>query len=1084
MVNTTVTDIDDVTSCDSFTLPAIVGPGDYWTAAGGPLGTGSKITLPYTVNTTTTLHVYAEDNNRVACSDEDPFTVTIVKTPNLNPVAPLSFCDNFTVPAYNDPMFTFTLSNPGNVTKFYKNPGGAAANPLPTDVYAENQVISNTNADFSPLVITIYPYTEALGTGVTCFDDEPFVVTINRTPIIVAAEIVDFTACDSYALPALTIGKYYSAPTHLPSEELIGAQLTLTNPTNTVYVYAETGTTPNCVSAVEDFVVTIVTTPVISAIAPVSSCDTFVIPNYNDPIFTSTNPITKFYKNSGGPANNPLPSDQYEENESIVNTGSTPLVITIYAYSAVGTVPCFDDEPLVVTINKSPEIVPSEVVPVTSCDDYTLPALTIGSYFSDALHTAPITTLLLTATQTVYVYAETATTPNCADSESFDVTIVPTPTISTIPALASCDTYIVPQYNNPMFISSTPITKFYKNAGGIASNPLPSDEYLPGQQINNTTSVPLVVTIYAYTEAGSVPCFKDEPLVVTINKSPVILGSEVVAISACDTYTLPALTIGNYFSDATHTNPITNLTLTTSQTIYVYAENGVLPNVCSDSANFVVTINNTPQFATAEVADVNTCNSYSLPPLSIATAKYFTQANGQGTVIPVGTVYTSDTTVFVYAETGTVPNCSVSDSFNIQIYNVIELADVTVCGSYTLPNLTDVNASYYQFPGGVGPIAAGTTLSNSQTVYVNGTSPNSTCTDESDFILTINGQPLAFDASDSVCDNDSSPYDGITPYDLTTLIPTILGTTQAPVDFTVTFYADFNRTVQIIDPTVSTLPIAYVFVTNNLSSTCPSPAVVNINVIPLPNPKLDVPPICIDSETGIVTNSVIESGYSSLQYTIVWTKADGTVVSNSQTFSTDVPGDYILNVASNAVTTCASAPVPFTVIESAKPAVTPPITFDITGWFTNSQTITVNATPYVGDGSNFAYSLDGQTPQDDNVFYNVGLGAHEVTVIDKNGCGSRALPIPVELVTSPPAFTPNGDGINDRWDIKGEISYTTLTIYDRFGRLLKQLTQNSGGWDGTINSQSLPADDYWFSLNYIDSSGATREYKSHFSLIR
>ena len=94
------------------------------------------------------------------------------------------------------------------------------------------------------------------------------------------------------------------------------------------------------------------------------------------------------------------------------------------------------------------------------------------------------------------------------------------------------------------------------------------------------------------------------------------------------------------------------------------------------------------------------------------------------------------------------------------------------------------------------------------------------------------------------------------------------------------------------------------------------------------------------------------------------------------------------------------------------------------------------------------------------------------------------MPISVELVSSPPAFTPNGDGINDRWDIKGNISYTTLAIFDRFGRLLKQLTQNSGGWDGTMNSQSLPADDYWFSLNYLDNNGAAREFKSHFSLIR
>jgi gliding motility-associated-like protein len=1082
-VNTNVDPSGPFTACDTYPLPTPA-IGDYYTMSGGPLVPGNqKIILPKNITTTTTLYVYAENNNRLPCSDEEPFTVNIVNTPDLNALAAKSVCGSYTVPQYNDPMFTFTATHPGVVTKFYRNAGGAFANPLATDVYTPGQVITNTNADFSPLVISIYPYTEALGTGVTCYDDELFEVTINRTPVIVPTEVNDRTACDSYSLPALTIGKYYSAATHLPGEELlVGYTITNTTAPTTVYVYAETGTTPNCFAPVEDFEVTIVATPIVSAIAPVSSCDTYTMPQYADAMFTSTNPITKFYKNAGGPVNNPLPSDEYAEG-AIITAGPNPTIVTIYAYSAVGSVPCFDDEPFVVTINKSPVIVAAEVLPISRCDSYTLPALTVGSYFSDALHTTPITDFLLTGTQTIYVYAETATNPNCTDSDSFAVTIVPTPTVNPIAPIASCDTYIVPSYSNPMFTSTSPITKFYKNAGGPTANPLPSDEYTVGQIIQNTTTTPLVVTIYAYTQVGSVPCFANAPLVVTINKSPVIVPSEVVAITKCDSYTLPNLTIGNYFSNASHTNPISSLTLTTSQTVYVYAENGIMPNVCSDSASFLVTINNTPQFTIAEVANVSKCNSYTLPTLSIPGAKYFEGPNGTGNEIVLPKTYTSDALIYAYANTGTTPDCAKSEDIVISIYNVIELPDVTICGGYTLPNLADANANYYAFSGGAGQIAAGTTLTTSQTVFVRGIGPSG-CADESDFVVTINGQPIANDASDTVCDNDSSPFDGITPYDLTTLIPSILGASQLPTDFTVTFYADFNRTVQIIDPTTCTLPIVYVFVTNNLSTTCPSPAIVTISVIPLPDPKLDVPPICIDSETGIVTNSVIESGYNSVQYSIVWTKADGTVVSNSQTFSTDVPGDYILNVASNAVTTCASAPVPFTVIESAKPAVTPPITFDITGWFTNSQTITVNATPYVGDGSNFAYSLDGQTPQDDNVFYNVGPGPHEITVIDKNGCGTRSLPIPVELVTSPAAFTPNGDGINDRWDIKGDISYSTLSIFDRFGRLLKQLNQNSGGWDGTINSQTLPADDYWFSVNYVDSSGATREYKSHFSLIR
>ena len=1077
LVNTTVNPIADITQCDNYTLPAIVGPGDYWNAPGGPLGGGTKILPPYNdtakiITSTTTLYVYAEDNNRVACSDEDPFTVTIVKTPDLvAQTNPISICDSYTMPQYNDPMFTFTTSNPGVVTKFYKNPGGAAGNPSPLDVYTLPLTITNTNADFSPLVKTFYPYAETLGTGVTCFDDEPFVVTINRTPVIVAAEVVNVTACDTYILPNLTRGKYYPNNAHISSEELDTlAEKALTATSTTVYVYAESGTLPNCPAAVQSFVVTINKTPVFTAeeVADVFECNSYILPALSIP-------GAKYYTAPDGPngTGTVIPDAQEYTND-----------VTVYAYAATGTTPnCAKTEEIVISVYNV--IIAANV---TVCDTYQLPDLVDpnANYYTQPNKGGTQLSELsfIDNSQTVYINGTFAPDSTCSDESSFDVTIVTTPTINPIVNKFSCESYTIPAYSS--VTSSTPITKFYKNAGGIANNPLLTDVYTPAQIINNTGNTPLVFTVYAYAQAGSVPCFKDEPFVVTINKSPVIVASEVVPVTKCDTYTLPSpLTVGNYFSDAQYTIPITNFTLTTTQTVYVYAKNGTNPNICTATASFIVTINKTPQFTAAEVADVSKCNSYTLPPLSIAGAKYYTGDNATGSEILAGNIYTSDTTVYAYAETATTPNCFVSESISIQIYNVIELLDVTACGEYKLPDLADPNAGYYQFSGGIGFIAEGTTLSNSQTVYVYGTSTTSSCTDESDFVVTINGQPIANNASDSVCDDDSSPYDGITAYDFTKPFITnqILGT-QNPADFTITYYSNFNRTVQIIDPTISALAEVYVFVTNNLSPTCPSPAMVTINVVPTPNPKLDVPPICIDSETGVVTNSVIESGYNSLQYNIVWTKVDGTVVSNNQTFSTDVPGDYILNVSSNTITACASAPVPFTVIESAKPAVTPPISFEITDWFSNSQTITVTATPYIGNGSNFVYSLDGQTPQVLNVFTNVGPGVHEITVIDINGCGSRSLPIPVQLVTSPPAFTPNGDGINDRWDIKGDISYTTLTIYDRFGRLLKQLTQNSGGWDGTINSKVLPADDYWFSLNYLDSSGAPREFKSHFSLIR
>ena len=168
-------------------------------------------------------------------------------------------------------------------------------------------------------------------------------------------------------------------------------------------------------------------------------------------------------------------------------------------------------------------------------------------------------------------------------------------------------------------------------------------------------------------------------------------------------------------------------------------------------------------------------------------------------------------------------------------------------------------------------------------------------------------------------------------------------------------------------------------------------------------------------------------------------------------------------------------------IESARPI---DVTFTTSGWFTNSQSITIIATPYIGDGSNFLYSLDGGSPQTSNIFDNVSSGIHEISVGDVN-CGTFTIPLEITLVNSPKYFTPNGDGFNDTWQIKGipEEENYKLFIFDRYGKLIKELVKNGPGWDGTLNGYPLPADDYWFSLSYTENN-IRKEYKSHFSLKR
>ena len=59
-------------------------------------------------------------------------------------------------------------------------------------------------------------------------------------------------------------------------------------------------------------------------------------------------------------------------------------------------------------------------------------------------------------------------------------------------------------------------------------------------------------------------------------------------------------------------------------------------------------------------------------------------------------------------------------------------------------------------------------------------------------------------------------------------------------------------------------------------------------------------------------------------------------------------------------------------------------------------------------------------------------------------------------------------------------SKSIIYIFDRYGKLLKQVLPSSQGWNGTINGEPLPADDYWYVISLDDN----RTIKGHFSLKR
>ncbi|NRB58465.1 MAG: T9SS type B sorting domain-containing protein [Winogradskyella sp.] len=267
------------------------------------------------------------------------------------------------------------------------------------------------------------------------------------------------------------------------------------------------------------------------------------------------------------------------------------------------------------------------------------------------------------------------------------------------------------------------------------------------------------------------------------------------------------------------------------------------------------------------------------------------------------------------------------------------------------------------------------------------------------------------------------------------------------------------------------------------SSICYEVAELTLQVNPLPNFSLaETYILCIDRDDTTFTDELIlETGLSEVDYTFEWT-LDGTVIAGATGSSYMPTQGGVYSVTATDQTTSTATNCTFTqettVIESRRPDLS--LTW-LTQAFADNHVIEAVAT---GIGE-YEYSLDGGTWQDSGLFSNVSAGEHTVEARDKNGCGIATAMITV--IDYPLYFTPNGDGMNETWNIYGGglLSTAKIYIFDRYGKLLKQISPLGAGWDGTYNGNLMPTSDYWFTIEYVDPvSNQQKEFKAHFTLKR
>jgi len=138
-----------------------------------------------------------------------------------------------------------------------------------------------------------------------------------------------------------------------------------------------------------------------------------------------------------------------------------------------------------------------------------------------------------------------------------------------------------------------------------------------------------------------------------------------------------------------------------------------------------------------------------------------------------------------------------------------------------------------------------------------------------------------------------------------------------------------------------------------------------------------------------------------------------------------------------------------------------------------------NELTVITNEGNFLYRYNGGGFQLSNVLDITGLLQVVVEVTDQQNC--TAVTSTFNRLGLPQFFTPNADGFNDLWQVGNLESFpgSRVEVFDRFGKLLKVMTDADAGWNGFFNNEPLPSSDYWYRVYYEG-----QEVAGHFSLKR
>ncbi|WP_170137102.1 T9SS type B sorting domain-containing protein, partial [Winogradskyella sediminis] len=152
-------------------------------------------------------------------------------------------------------------------------------------------------------------------------------------------------------------------------------------------------------------------------------------------------------------------------------------------------------------------------------------------------------------------------------------------------------------------------------------------------------------------------------------------------------------------------------------------------------------------------------------------------------------------------------------------------------------------------------------------------------------------------------------------------------------------------------------------------------------------------------------------------------------------------------------------------------------TLDASNISITNNTVTVTMSDLSID---YVYAVDFSSVQSSNIFTNLSEGIHTLYVSDANNCVIKSLTFEIEFdLFIPVFFTPNNDTYNDYWTVidRNHIVKEIL-IFNRYGKLIKQLIPSNYSWDGYYNGKMLESNDFWYLITLVNGE----ELRGHFAL--